>query len=96
MAVDKEENSRTEEKNSGKLVENNTVSDRYDRIRVGAQTHGARSDDSPAFDLLRRVLRGEAEGRWGGEIGGEGAEGGKRGANAEEAAELRGGDTTRA
>ena len=46
---------------------------------------------SPAFDLLRRVLRGEAEGRWGGGIGGEGAEGGKGGANAEEAAELRGG-----
>ena len=85
MAVDKGENSRTEEKNSGKLVENNTVSDRYDRIRVGAQTHGARSDDSPAFDLLRRVLRGEAEGRGGGGVGGEGAEGGKRGTDTEKA-----------
>lgn len=42
MSVDKGENSRTEEKNSGKLVENNMVSDRYDRIRVGAQTHGTR------------------------------------------------------
>ena len=46
---------------------------------------------SPAFDLLRRVLCGEAEGRGDGGVGGEGEEGGKRGADAEEAAENGGG-----
>ena len=40
---------------------------------------------SPSFDLLRRVLRGEAEGRGGGGIGTEGAEGGKRGTDTEKA-----------
>lgn len=40
---------------------------------------------SPAFDLVRRVVRGEAEGRGGGGIGGEGAEGGKRGTDTEKA-----------
>lgn len=40
---------------------------------------------SPAFDLPRRVVRGEAEGRGGGGIGREGAEGGKRGTDTEKA-----------
>lgn len=41
---------------------------------------------------LRRVARGEAQGRRRGGVGGEGAEGGKRGADAEETADLGGGD----
>lgn len=40
--------------------------------------------------LARRVARGEAEGRRRGGVEGEGAKGGKRGADAEEAVTLKG------
>ena len=69
----------------------NSAPDQYSSgANRGAIARGARRR-SPVFNLLRRVLRGEAEGSWDGRVGSEGAEGGKRGADAEEAAELRGG-----